>query len=102
MSNQKKYSAELKLKAVKEFLSGKKSADAIAKELNLSSGRIISKWMLIYKDFGEAGFVSKRGTSTKSKGRPKKHFNSLEEENEYLRAKVDFLEMVMKLDVKKK
>lgn len=102
MSKQKHYTPELKLQAVKEFLTGKKSADAIAKDIGLSSGRIISKWMLIYQDFGEAGFLSKRGESACLKGRPKEHFNNLEEENEYLRAKVALLEKVLDLSVKKK
>lgn len=102
MGKNRKYSAELKLQAVKTYLEGEKGSTTIAKELNLVSGRMLRRWVAIYQDHGENGFLDKRGLSKNNKGRPKKNFNSLEEENEYLRAKVDFLEALVNLDVKKK
>ena len=103
MGKHRKYSTSLKIKAVKTFLKGEKSASIIAEELGISSGRRISQWVSIYEKYGAEGFKSKRGKLTGvSKGRSKKNFNSLEEENEYLRAKVALLETIFNLEVKKK
>jgi transposase len=103
MGKHKKYSTSLKLKAVKLFLEGEKSASAIAKELGIHSRRRIEQWTVAYEHKGEDGFKEQRGKSTgSSKGRPKKNFNSLEEENEYLRARVALLEAITKQEIKKK
>ena len=96
------YSTALKVQAVEEYLQGNKTSDAIAEEFNVSSGRMILKWTRIYQESGEKGFEDKRGKTGSSKGRPKEHFKNLEEENEYLRAKVALLEKVLDLSVKKK
>lgn len=103
MGKNKKYSASLKLKAVKIFLEGEKSGSVIADDLGISSARMIEKWTKIYEKYGEDGFKDKRGKLTgPTKGRPKKDFTSLEEENEFLRAKVALLEALAKHQVKKK
>jgi transposase-like protein len=102
MGKHKKYTTEFKLKAVEEYLSTEKSSDLIAKELDISSGKVVRRWISIYRELGEEGFISKRGKSSTKNGRPRKHFNSLEEENEYLRAKLALLESVLDLSVKKK
>ncbi len=96
------YSTALKVQAVEEYLKGDKTSDAIAEEFNISSGRMILKWTRIYQESGVKGFEDKRGKTGSLKGRPKEHFNSLEEENAYLRAKVALLEKVLDLNVKKK
>lgn len=102
MGRHKKYTTEFKLKAVEEYLTEGKSSDVIAKEHDISSGKVVRRWISTYQEFGKEGFISKRGSSTKNKGRPKKNFDSLEEENKYLRAKLDLYEEIMKLGVKKK
>ena len=103
MGKNKKYSASLKLKAVKIFLEGEKSGSVIAEDLGISSCRMIEKWVKIHEKYGKEGFVDKRGNLTgPRKGRPRKDFNSLEEENEFLRAKVALLEALSKHQVKKK
>ncbi len=103
MEKRRTYSTSLKLEAVKTFLKGEKSASIIAVDLGISSRRMVEKWVLIYEKFGEDGFKDKRGKLTgPRKGRPKKDFNSLEEENKFLRAKVALLEALTKREVKKK
>lgn len=103
MGKQKKYSTFLKLKAVKTFLKGEKSGSVIANDLGISSARMIEKWTKIYEKHGEKGLRDKRGKLTgPTKGRPKKYFDSLEEENEFLRAKVALLEALAEHRVKKK
>ncbi|MDA3839092.1 MAG: helix-turn-helix domain-containing protein [Candidatus Delongbacteria bacterium] len=103
MGKHKKYSTSLKLQAVKTFLKGEKSASVIAEELGISSRRRLTQWATIYEKYGEQGFKDKRGKLTgPTKGRPKKDFDSLEEENEFLRAKVALLEALAEHRVKKK
>lgn len=103
MGKHRKYSTSLKIKAAKIFLKGEKSTSVIAEELGISSGRRVSQWVSIYEKYGEKGFESKRGKLTGvSKGRPKKNFDTIEEENKYLRAKVDLLETILSFEVKKK
>lgn len=103
MGKNKRYSASLKLTAAKTFLEGEKSASVIADDFGISSRRMVEKWVKIYEEFGEEGFQDKRGNLTgPTKGRPKKDFESLEEENEFLRAKVALLEALAKHQVKKK
>jgi transposase len=101
MGKNKKYSASLKLKAVKLFLEGEKSGSVIAEELRISSFRMVEKWVKIYEKYGKEGFVDKRGKLTgPTKGRPKK--SSEQSELEFLRAKVALLEALVEHGVKKK
>ena len=101
MGKRKKYSASLKMKAVKSFLKGEKSASVIADDLGISSRRMIEKWVKIYENHGEEGFIDKRGKLTgPTKGRPKK--SSEQTELEFLRAKVALLEALAEHGIKKK
>ena len=103
MTKHRKYTNELRLKAVKIFLEGEKSAAVIAKELSISNGRQISLWVSVYREHGEKGFKDNRGIHLgKYVGKRKKNFKTIEEEVEYLRAKVDLLEAVVNFEVKKK
>ncbi|MCK4980480.1 MAG: helix-turn-helix domain-containing protein [Candidatus Delongbacteria bacterium] len=102
MGKHKKYSASIRLQAVKIFLEGEKSGSAIAKELGIHTPRRIEQWVAAYEKYGEEGFIQeRRGKSTGSlKGRPKK--SSEQKELEYLRAKVALLEALAEHRVKKK
>ncbi len=103
MGKRRKYSPELKLQAVKLYLENGMSSSAIAKELNVAYSSRIRNWVAKYNKYGEKAFEYRRGQPSNSiKRRPQKGFKSLKEENEYLRAKLDFYEAIINLDVKKK
>ena len=89
----KKYSPELKLKVVEEYLSSQGSSGFIADKYALSSGRRVLIWVKQYKRHGEKYFYTEtRGKTTKAenpkKGRPKKYEKILSTEE-----KIKFLEM---------
>ena len=89
----KKYSPELKLKVVGEYLSSQGSSGFIADKYALSSGKRVLIWVKQYKKHGEKYFYTEtRGKATKAenpkKGRPKKYEKILSTEE-----KIKFLEM---------
>jgi len=59
-----KYSFELKLKAVKEYLSGERSYRCISEENGIKNVSSIKNWVNAYKGFGEEGL--KRSRKSKS------------------------------------
>lgn len=94
------YSFEFKLAAVERFLAGE-SKPEIARDLGLSSPKLLQKWLQAYRDQGEDGL------RPKPKGRPhgsttrrvepvsevaqlKRRVEWLEMENAYLKALRDF------------
>jgi len=95
-----KYSAEFKIKLVKEYLSCKSGGvDAITKKYGLKSNKQICGWLKIYKNEGpEAFLIEKRGR--KSQGRPvsvKLDEMSLEQQVEYLKMENDILKKLKAL-----
>lgn len=98
------FTPKFKLKAVRSYLNGSTPIEIFEKAgVNLSSfGKTyakgcLKKWKKIFEDFGEAGFTEERRGN--KKGRPKgRKFNSLEEENAYLRAELDFLKKLRALE----
>ena len=95
----KKYTKDLKLKAVKMYLEDKIGSTTIAKELELSSERRVLLWVKRYKEFGETGLEERRGTCRGlNKGRPRKNTMTLEEENLRLKAEIDYLKKLMQLE----
>lgn len=90
------YSFETKLKAVKMYLDDGISSNRIAKLLNLSCKNRVLLWVKRYNELGEDGLRERRG-STKSilRGRPKKKFNSIEEEMERLKAENEYLKKLL-------
>ena len=71
----------------------------IAKELNLSSSKRVLLWVKRYNEFGEDGLRERRGiTRGLQKGRPRKRQLSLEEENQRLKAEVEFLKKLLILE----
>lgn len=93
------YSFDIKLKAVKMYLEDGIGSTTIAKELNLSSNKRVLLWVKRFNEFGEDGLKERRG-STKGlqKGRPRKRQLSLEEENQRLKAEVEFLKKLLILE----
>lgn len=88
-----RYSIELKLRAVKLYEDGCGSYVSISKELGLRSSSQLKVWVKKYRN-GEV-FDDQRGRSSKVNtpfiGRPKTKFDSIEEENSYLKAQVEYL-----------
>ena len=93
------YSFDIKLKAVKMYLEEGIGSTTIAKELNLSSNKIVLLWVKRFNEFGEDGLRERRGTTRGlQKGRPRKRELSLEEENQRLKAEVEFLKKLLILE----
>ena len=93
------YSFDIKFKAVKMYLEKGIGSTTIAKELNLSSNKRVLLWVKRYNEFGEDGLRERRGiTRGLQKGRPRKRQLSLEEENQRLKAEVEFLKKLLILE----
>ena len=93
------YSFDIKLKAVKMYLEEGIGSTTIAKELNLSSNKRVLLWVKRFNEFGEDGLRERRGTTLGvQKGRPRKRELSLEEENQRLKAEVEFLKKLLILE----
>jgi len=97
MGKNNKYSGELKLKAVKLKLEGVPT-NTIMSKLGIRSSTQINNWVKKYKESGkDILFEENRGkASGVGQGRPKTHFNSLEEkikhlekENEWLKKSIE-------------
>ena len=85
------YSFDIKLKAVKMYLEEGIGSTTIAKELNLSSNKRVLLWVKRLRE--------RRGTTRGlQKGRPRKRELSLEEENQRLKAEVEFLKKLLILE----
>lgn len=88
------FSFEFKLHAVQRYLSGE-SKVALAKELQLSSPKLIDKWARQYRTEGEDGLRPKPKGRPKmnpgTAGKPESELQRLRRENERLRAEVAFL-----------
>ena len=93
------YSFDIKFKAVRMYLEEGIGRTTFAKELNLSSNKRVLLWVKRYNEFGEDGLRERRGiTRGLQKGRPRKRQLSLEEENQRLKAEVEFLKKLLILE----
>lgn len=101
------YKPAFKIKAIKQLLKGSTPKDIFSEAgINLSlfsedyPKKSLKRWRKIYDEHGEAGFKEERRGSGAT-GRPKGlKFKSLEEENAYLRAELDFLKKLRALEEK--
>ena len=94
----KTYSLETKLKSVKMYLEDGIGITTIANELELSSGKRVLLWVERFKEFGQAGLEERRGKyKGANKGRPRKQQLTLEQENEKLRAEVEYLKKLLQI-----
>ncbi len=99
----KKYSKELKIEVVKEYLKGEQSAGELTEHYDLSSENRIYAWVRAY-EAGNTKFIETRGRLTgDTKGRPKKiksfdqmskdeYIEYLELENKILKELAEMLE----------
>lgn len=93
----KTHSKELKMLAVKMYLEDEIGSTTIAKELDISHYSLVLRWVERYKELGESGLEERRGrhkVESPKRVRKKKEL-SLEEENERLRAEVEYLKKLM-------
>lgn len=61
-----KYSFELKVKIVQEYLEGKGGANYLSKKHGIKSERQVKDWINVYREFGEEGLLRKRQNQTYS------------------------------------
>ena len=95
------YSFDIKLKSVKIYLVEGIGSPTIAKELGLSSNKIVILWVKRYNEFGKNGLKERIGTTRGlQKGIPRKRELSLKEENQRLKAEVEFLKKLLILERK--
>jgi transposase-like protein len=83
------YTEEFKETAVQTYLEGVASYRTVAEEMGIRSCTQLKVWVRKWRD-GEA-FDIRKGTSNPFKGRPRKTFDTVEEERDYLKAQVDYL-----------
>lgn len=94
MGRKSKYTTEQKIEAVLDYKSGKRGTCQICKNLGIHrSGYTLYKWIHIYEDFGEIGFLPKQKNKWYSK--------ELKEEavNEYLAGKGSFRDIARKYEI---
>jgi transposase-like protein len=98
------YSKELKLKACDMYLNKGYSCEKIVKELNIREGSIIRKWVALFQEKGDTAFdIDSRGIGKGlRRGRPRKSFNSMEAELEFLRMENEYLKKLYALQREKK
>ena len=94
-----KYTKETKLKAVKRYIEDGLSYQAIATDMGIKSKTQVRRWVESFEKLGDTAFdVETRGRAkVPRKGRPKKNFDSLEEEVEYLRMEVEYLKKLKEI-----
>ncbi len=89
-----RYTEEFKKKAVQRYKKGEESYRAIAADLGLRSSTQLRQWVEKVKK-GEAFDLRRKESDSKEnnplKGRQKTHFQSIEEERDYLKAQVAYL-----------
>ncbi len=92
MSKNNSYSGEMKLEVVKAKLIGD-SNSRIKKVFGIKSDTQIKTWVKKYNEFGEqALFDDKRGKASGiGKGRPRKNFDSVEEQIAFLKKENEWL-----------
>lgn len=94
MGRKSKYTIEQKIEAVLDYKNGKRGTCQICKDLGLNqSGVALYKWIHIYEDFGEVGFLPKQKNKSYSK--------EMKEEavKEYLAGKGSFIDIARKYEI---
>lgn len=94
----KSYSFEFKIEAVRRFLAGEPKTE-LAKELELSSPKLLETWVRTYRNQGQDGLRPKqRGRPPKTQAPAQEsELERLRRENEFLRAQNAYLGKVRAL-----
>ena len=66
MGRKNKYTKDIKVKVIKEYLAGKKSIREISNELDCSKN-VLRRWIVLYKECGSQIFEDKAHNSNYSK-----------------------------------
>ena len=90
MKKYNRYSKELKLKAVKLYLSSDISAENIAKTLGIKSDTQIHSWIKKYNQLGEKAF-DKKSKVKKTRSVQEKKIVSLKKGSELLKIENEYL-----------
>ena len=101
------YSIEFKIDVIERYNSGKEGGvKALSKKLGFRSHNMLTQWLKKYNEFGIAGLEDKRGkTPAPMRGRPKKHYDSTDEEILKLKAENEYLKGLLEINqdnIKKK
>ena len=91
MKKYNRYSKELKLKAVKLYLSSDISAENIAKTLGIKSDTQIHSWIKKYNQLGEKAFEKKSSKIKKAPSLKEKKEINLKKENKNLKIENEYL-----------
>lgn len=98
MKKYSKYTKELKLKAVKLYLSSNISAVSIAKSLDIKSDTQIHNWVKKYNQLGEKAFDNKKVVK-QYKSKKEKRLLSLKKENKILKIENEYLKKLYALQL---
>ncbi|MDO4589087.1 MAG: transposase [Fusobacterium sp.] len=98
MKKYSKYTKELKLKAVKLYLSSNISAVSIAKSLDIKSDTQIHNWVKKYNQLGEKVFDDKKVVK-QYKSKKSKRLLSLKKENKILKIENEYLKKLYALQL---
>lgn len=98
MKKYSKYTKELKLKAVKLYLSSNISAVSIAKSLDIKSDTQIHNWVKKYNQLGEKAFDDKKVVK-QYKSKKAKRLLSLKKENKILKIENEYLKKLYALQL---
>lgn len=98
MKKYSKYTKELKLKAVKLYLSSNISAVSIAKSLDIKSDTQIHNWVKKYNQLGEKAFDNKKVVK-QYKSKKEKRLLSLNKENKILKIENEYLKKLYALQL---
>lgn len=83
------YTEEFKLQAIQLYEGGDMSYKNVADALGIPSSTQVKAWVKKHRN-GES-LTSQRGKDNPFIGRPHTHFESVEEERDYLKAQVEYL-----------
>lgn len=89
--SKKSYPFQTKLLIARRYLAGE-TANALAAEYQVSTPRLIQRWAQQYRQHGQEGLRSKRPGPQPAPRAGEDRIADLERENEFLRAKVAYLE----------
>lgn len=94
--SKKTYPVQTKLLIVRRYLEGE-TANALAAEYQVSTPRLIQRWAQQYREHGEQGLHSQRPGPQPAPRAGEDRVADLERENEFLRAKLAYLEKLKAL-----
>lgn len=94
MGRKSKYTIEQKIEAVLDYKTGKRGVRQICHDLKLcKSGKALYRWVSLYEEYGEIGFLPKRRNKAYSKELKEKAIN------DYLSGKGSYKDIIRKYEI---